>query len=187
MTDRIQPHDDYIGHWARSLSVLHTGHWRAARFYELINLILGIAAALSAAVAGTTAFQDLAGQGATANPTAQFWGGAFAVIAAALAAVQTFFRSSELATKHKQAGVKFGQLERELEGYIDLGIPMDAHEREKLLKPFHARWNQVEDEALPLPQRIYDRAAKEYDQSEKPKKRARSQGGTFMQQLPQGS
>ncbi len=182
MPEGLPTHEDYVTHWIRSLSILHTGHWRASRYYEVVNLVLGVATALSAAISGTTAFQDLASQGAsaTASPTTQLWGGAFAVFAAALAAVQTFFRSSELATKHKQAGVKFGQLERELEGYLDLGIPADAHEREKLLKPFQARWNQVEDEALPLPQRIYARTAKEYDQSEKPK-RARAYGEILRQ------
>jgi hypothetical protein len=92
MPEGLQTHDNYVAHWVRSLSILHTGHWRASRFYEVINLVLGVATALSAAISGTTAFQDLASQGAnaTASPMTQLWGGGFAVFAAALAAVQTF-------------------------------------------------------------------------------------------------
>jgi hypothetical protein len=57
--------------------------------------------------------------------------------------------------QHKQTAQKFGQLRRELEENLDLGLPGGREEREQLLTSFRNRWNAVDDESRPIPQRIY--------------------------------
>jgi hypothetical protein len=157
--------DDYIQQWRRSLTILHRGHWDAARFYEKVNLGLGLATAIAAAISGTTAFtqiQNQAEQGGL-NIWLQVGVGIFALAAAALGATQAFVRPSELAARHKQAAQKFGKLRREIELHLNLGLPTGHDKREQLLTDFRTRWDAVDEESLPLPKRIYDNVEAEYE------------------------
>lgn len=159
-------HDDgYIKKWLRSLTILHRGHWDSARYYEKINFGLGIATSVAAAISGTSAFAQLqqkADQGGL-NISLQITIGIFALLAAALGALQTTIRPSELAARHKQAALKFGKLRREIELHLNLGLPKDPNERGKLLTDFRLRWDTVDEESLPLPKRIYDNVESKYD------------------------
>lgn len=158
--------DDYIKTWLRSLTILHRGHWDAARYYEKVNLSLGIAVAISAAISGTTAFSQLqqqADQGAL-HIGLQIVVGVFAFAAAALGGVQAFVRPSEISGKHKQAGQNYGKLRRELELHLDTGLPQDPLERKTLLTGFRENMDSVDKESLPLPKRIYDKAESQFDQ-----------------------
>ena len=138
--------------WHLSLVILHRGHWSAARHYESRNFWLGLLAAVSAAIAGTTAFATLSESPSTAVRTAI---GFFSVLAAVLSALQTYFRSSELAERHKGAAVKYGFLRRELEQRIesDEGAMSDAK-----LDDFRVRWDGIDSESPPIPAKIYGRA-----------------------------
>lgn len=160
MADQEQYTDRYVLTWLRQLSILHRAHWDAARFYEQVNLMLGIAAALTAAISGTTAFSRLAELGSEEEVSiaVQVFIGIFGLLAATFAALQTFFRASELAARHKQAAVKFGKLRRELQQYLHIGLPTDPAKCEALLASFREEWNAVENESLPIPDRIYKKA-----------------------------
>jgi hypothetical protein len=135
-----------------SLVILHRGHWSAARHYEARNFWLGLLAAVSAAIAGTTAFATLSESPSTAVRTAI---GFFSVLAAVLSALQTYFRSSELAERHKGAAAKYGFLRRELEQRMEAG---EASLNEARLDDFRARWDSVDTEAPPIPAKLYRRA-----------------------------
>lgn len=55
-------HDDrYIQDWLVSLKILHRGHWNASRWYEQLNLGLGVGTAVCAAISGTSAFAAFIG------------------------------------------------------------------------------------------------------------------------------
>jgi hypothetical protein len=155
MTGHEHYTDKYVKDWLRSLKVLHQGHWDAARYYGRINLALGVATTVAAAISGTTAFTQIAEQAAQQGGANLV--GIFGIVAAGLAALQTSIRPSELATKHKQAGVKYGQVRRQLEEELDLGLPTEHEKRSKLLNGFREKWNAVDDESLPVPQWIYKR------------------------------
>jgi hypothetical protein len=120
-------YDLYVKSWARSLTILHHGHWDAARKYERINLILGLGTAITAAISGTTAFTQLQQQTGQGGITIwiQILVGVFALTAAALGAAQAFVRPSEIAGRHKKAGQKYGTLRREIELQLYLGIPVE--------------------------------------------------------------
>ena len=160
----VEYDDDYIKSWLRSLTILHRGHWDAARYYDKVNFGLGIATAVSAAISGTTAFtqlQNQADQGGL-NIWLQVGVGVFALTAASLGAAQAFVRPSELAARHKQAGQKFGKLRREIELHLNLGLPGEYDSRKQLLTEFRLRWDAVDEESLPIPERIYNKIESEF-------------------------
>lgn len=138
--------------WHLSLVILHRGHWSAARHYEARNFWLGLLAAVSAAIAGTTVFATLSDSPSTGVRTAI---GLFSILAAVLSALQTYFRSSELAERHKGAAVKYGFLRRELEQRMESDEPLPS---EAKLDDFRARWDAIDGESPPIPAKIYARA-----------------------------
>jgi hypothetical protein len=72
-----------------------------ATFYDSLNLLLGVPATLAAAGAAASIITDWSSIAA----------GVLALIAALLAAVQTFIAPERRATDHKQQGVAYRQLE----------------------------------------------------------------------------
>jgi len=159
--------NDIIKNWLYSLAILHHGHWDAARYYEKVNMGLGLTIAITAAISGTTAFAQLqqqTGQGGF-SPWVQFLVGVFTLVAASLGAAQAFIRQSEVSARHKQAGQKYGTLRREFELKFYLGSQVNPKILEQLLTDFRIRWDAVDDETLPVPQRIYDRTKTEYKKS----------------------
>jgi hypothetical protein len=155
MTNR--PHESHergalLRDWHLSLVILHRGHWSAARHYESRNFWLGLLAAVSAAIAGTAVFATLSESPSTAVRTAI---GGFSILAAVLSALQTYFRSSELAERHKGAAVKYGFLRRELEQRIqsDEGASSEAK-----LDDFRGRWDAIDGESPPIPAKLYAKA-----------------------------
>lgn len=143
---------NYLADWLVSLKILHRGHWDSARWYDRAHLVLGIATGISAAISGTTAFTTLAGNQSSVVA------GMLGLVAAVLAAVQTALRASELSARHKDAGIRFGQLRRELEQQLALGFGGRA-DAEPWLDEFRSRWNTADDQSPPVPPRFY-RAAK---------------------------
>ena len=148
-------HDDgYVSDWLVSLKILHRAHWNASRWYEQLNLWLGVGTAVCAAISATSAFAAFAGSASA------YVAGGLGLIAAILAALQTSLRAAESAARHKQAGVKFGQLRRELEERLTVGLPPTAAEREAVLTALRERWNMADDESPPVPKRFFDRATR---------------------------
>lgn len=143
--------------WHRSLIILHRAHWEAASYFEDRNFWLGLAAAVASAVAGTTVFATLEGSPSVLVRSAV---GAFSIVAAMLSAIQAFLRSSEVAARHKAAGVKFGQLRREIEQAQLVGLPTETSEKEAALKDFRARWDETESSVAPVPSAIFKRVSR---------------------------
>ena len=147
--------DRYVQEWLVSLRILHRGHWNASRWYEQLNLWLGVGTAVCAAISGTSAFAM-----STGNASA-FIAGALGLVAAILAALQTSLRASESAARHKQAAIRFGQLRRQLEEYLTVGWPHRTEEGETLLTAFRSAWAAADDESPPVPRRFYEQAKRE--------------------------
>lgn len=147
--------DQFVLQWLVSLKILHRGHWNASRRYEQLNLWLGVGTAVCAAISGTSAFAASNGRAAA------LVAGALGLLAAILAALQTSLRASETAARHKQAGIRFGQLRRQLEEYLTVGWPPGTDEGRALLAAFRDGWAAVDDESPPVPRRFYEQAKRE--------------------------
>ena len=151
VTDKVEVNET-LADWLFSLKLMHRSHWDAARWYDGVNLLLGVGAAVCAAISGTSAFS------ANANNLVT---GTFGLVAAILAAVQTSMRASELSAKHKHAGIRFGQLRRELEEQQIVGLhTLGAEQAKAWLTDFRVRWGSVDDESPPVPRRFYQRTKK---------------------------
>jgi hypothetical protein len=95
-----------------------------ATFYDGLNFWLGIPATVAAAAAATSIITDWSSVAA----------GIFALVAALLAAIQTFVAPERRATEHKQQGVAYRQLEADARVLrtIDYGRMEERARRMKL-------------------------------------------------------
>lgn len=55
MTDKVDV-NEALSDWLFSLKLMHRSRWDAARWYDRLNLVPGVGAAVCAAIAGTSAF-----------------------------------------------------------------------------------------------------------------------------------
>ena len=156
--------DTVLRLWDTQLRTLHAGHWDAARRFEGSNLAFGVSTAVMSAIAGTAAFASLQEGSAT---WMRIVAGAFSIVAAIVSSAQTYYKSSEQAEKHRLAATKFGQLRRQLEQLIALGLPPDEGRRADVLSQIRTQWGEIDGESPALPSAIYDRV-KRTIQSEHP-------------------
>lgn len=157
-TDMADHDAGFLRDWLVSLKILHRAHWNAARWYERVSNALGVATAVCAAIAGTSAFAD--------NAPALVTGG-LALVAAVIAAVQTSLRAAESAARHKQAGIRFGQLRRDLEARLMLGLPPDDAARAVILSEFREHWSAADDESPAAPRRFFVQATRSVHEESK--------------------
>jgi hypothetical protein len=152
----------HVKDWDRTLTVLNRGHWDAARDYESWDTLLGGATFVTGFIAGSAAFTQLSEY--AANRPGYLWVqvmvGVFALIAGLLGAAQSKSGLSNLAAVHKSAGQKFGMLRRELDEYQEIGF--SSMESEAVgLKAFREKWDAVESEVPPVPERSMNKAKRE--------------------------
>ncbi|MEH1168074.1 SLATT domain-containing protein [Micromonospora sp. CPCC 205539] len=123
---------------------------------------LGIPVVVSTAIVGTSIFANISSKPQTA------WvilAGALSLLAAVLASLQTFFKFSERAEKHRNAGAAYAALKREMD-ILKLGLetasigPAEAYER---LSQLTEGLNSLQRESLDVPDAVYDQARREQD------------------------
>lgn len=125
------------------------GHFAAASAWRSRNYLLGVPAALISAAAGATILASA--------PAAV--GGILALIGAALTALMTFLNPSERAAQHQKAGVAYSRLRRTLRQFVQIDMmAMDAAALRTKLTEFTNEIASVQGEALPIPNRAYQKA-----------------------------
>ena len=104
---------DLLITWLRRARESQFAHYAAADDLSLKGHALGVPVILLTTIVGASAFASVA---AEVVPTyAKLLVGAFSVLAAVLSGLQTFFKFSERADKHRVFGARYGALRRELE------------------------------------------------------------------------
>ncbi len=100
--------------------------------YEMANRLgrrgqwLGVPVIVITAVVGTSVFASIATQAVSIE--AKLAVGLLSVLATVLSSLQTFFKLSERADKHRQAGSRYGAVRRELEAALaQCGETIDPH------------------------------------------------------------
>jgi hypothetical protein len=142
--------DALAGQWLNGVIILQRAHYRTAKLCSVLHFCIGIPLVLVSATVGTAVFATLK---SSPEPTTKIVVGLLSVAATVLAGLQTFLGLSERAEKHKQAGVRYGALRRELELEIVNGTPAHA-----FLSDFRGRWDAFDAETPTVPQWVYERA-----------------------------
>ncbi|MFB3897326.1 MAG: SLATT domain-containing protein [bacterium] len=139
--------------WHNGLRINHIAHLRAAAEYKLLGRIFGLLVTMFSVVIGTSIFSTL---GSSENLLVLLMAGSISVLAAVLSGIQGFLNYPELAAKHKHAGVKYGELRRQIEELI--AIEKDPVELEKTMRQIRFDWNALDDESPEISQKFHDQA-----------------------------
>ena len=103
--------------WLKRSRESQFAHYEAAKNLSKYNYFLGIPTVVSSGIVGTSVFASL---GRTADPSLQIFVGLISVLAAVLAALQTFLRFSELDEKHRSIAARYGAVRRRIEEILAL-------------------------------------------------------------------
>jgi hypothetical protein len=136
--------------WLNGVTILQRSQYRTAKLCSLLHFCVGLPLVVISGAVGTAVFATLK---TSPEISTKIVVGLLSLTATVLAGLQTFLRLSERAEQHKQAGVRYGALRRELE----LEIVSDTLTHEFLVE-FGRRWTALDEEAPTVPQWLYERA-----------------------------
>jgi hypothetical protein len=148
--------DDLLVGWLIHSHKARDRHDEAARRYAMGQYALGIPSLVVSTIVGTSVFAALSS--ATAPP---FWVGLLSMVAAVLAALQTFMDFGGRSDKHRAAAVKYKTSIRLLEEFLvqqKEGTPITKDEVDDI----RASLDNLEEAAPVVMGRIYDRIEKRY-------------------------
>lgn len=104
--------DKVLLHWNRNAKRSQAGHYEAYHYYSKFNLYLGVPIVVLSTLVGTNVFANLK------NTLSSEWmiiTGLLSLLAAILAALQTFLGFSEKASKHADYAAEYGSIRREFQ------------------------------------------------------------------------
>ena len=140
--------------WRWSIKVAHNSHIRAAVYYNKRGKMLGVPVVIFTTIVGTAVFTSIATSG-TSSVVLQVLAGTLSIIAAVLSSLNTFLNYGELAERHRNASVKYGNMRREIEQLVCF---MDTKtDLEAIMKDIRTRWDAVDLEAPEVSQAIHDK------------------------------
>jgi hypothetical protein len=132
----------------------------ASKRAHSMHNVLGIPVVVLTTVVGTTIFSSL---GASPDSRLVIVAGLISLLAAVLAALQTFLAFAERAEKHRTAAAAYSTLKRELDllaTKLLIATP-SANEALEELQPLIKRFAAAEKESLDVADAHYDRARRE--------------------------
>lgn len=98
--------------WLNQALVSKTLHYASHQRYIRLHYALGIPVVVVTATIGTAIFASL---GNASDNRLQIFSGSISIVAAVLAALQTFLRCSERSEQHRMAAARYGIIAREIE------------------------------------------------------------------------
>ena len=140
---------ELIGQWLQGLGNSHRAHYEAAKYYERLHLWIGVPTVVMSAALGTTVFTSLQHADDAWIKTLM---AVLSVSMIALTSLQTFFKHSERAERHKTAAVQYGEVRRELEQKLQF-----ASVDEAVTKMIREKWDAADRQAPVLPPGLYER------------------------------
>lgn len=142
--------EELLGDWYRRLRFAQFAHYEAAKAFDRMNYWLGIPVVVLSTFVGTSVFANI---GKVVDARIQISIGLISVIAATLASLQTFFRFSEKAEKHRIAASKYGALRREIEEIF----AVHGDTTREAITALRQRIDRLSDEAPHIPHKIWSR------------------------------
>lgn len=136
-------------------------HYKAVDLATHRNTLIGVPVVITTSIVATSIFATL-----NTNPDIiwKITTGFVSIAAVVLSALQTFFKFSELAEKHRANGVNYSSLRRQIEHYILKYKAASNDKREKALEDLEVisqRLSQLAADSIPIPQKAYELAIKE--------------------------
>ncbi|MFN2624060.1 MAG: SLATT domain-containing protein [Chthoniobacterales bacterium] len=131
--------------WFRRCRESQMVHYEYGTILERRHLFFGIPAVVLSTIVGTAVFSSLETHSGDANGRIIF--GLLSMLAAAVAALQTFLNLSDRAAKHKASGAAYGAIRRELE--LLKTLPPETSEQMRLA--LEAIKNKMDDLAAASP------------------------------------
>ncbi|HEY3419827.1 MAG TPA: SLATT domain-containing protein [Methanomassiliicoccales archaeon] len=141
--------------WLKGVKIQQIGHLRAAAYYEHMGFVLGFIVTILTVIIGSSAFVSLS---SAKNDALLIVTGIISIVAAILAALQTFLKFPEIAGKHQTAGLRYGKLRHHIDEIIV--CVASSEELKKELKSIRNEWDQIDEEMPPLSQHFVDVAMK---------------------------
>jgi hypothetical protein len=150
-----------IKQWYNGIRIMHKSHYEAAKQCENRNRWLSAPTSVLSGLAGIGTF-------ATLNWSPDIWVkiliGFFAIAAAVLAGLQTYFNYSQQAESHQSAAAKYGALRRELEEAL-MFCSNEKPCTKGFIESFRHRWDALDRDSPTVPQSIRDRAEAQVKES----------------------
>lgn len=150
MENMREKQGELLRRWNNGVRLMNVGHYKAAKYYRRLHLILGIQVIILTTFVGTS-FSFI-----TELATSSYLRGlisVLSVVAAILAGLQTFLKFAESADKHHSAGVKYGELRREIQELIAFRLD-DVDKVKDSIEIIRRKWDLLEPEAPTLPDRF---------------------------------
>jgi hypothetical protein len=145
--------NEILDSWERRIVNRHRAHSRASAQYEKYGNYLGISATILSTIVGTSVFASLE---SSPSVSIKIIVGILSIGAAVISVLHTKFNFSGIAQKHNVTSKKFGDLRRNLER-IRISAINDTELNEELLRLDNS-WGEIRENALTVPQKIWDKA-----------------------------
>lgn len=139
-----------LENWLRRARECQFGHYAAATVLARRNYWLGIPVVILTSLVGTSVFVTLQHEVDIRIKVAT---GLLSVLAAVLASLQTFLRTSEKAEKHRSSGALYGALAREIEQ--ELNFPSKQGEQTEFLNGLRTQMDALAKEAPEIPAYVW--------------------------------
>ncbi|WP_189191522.1 SLATT domain-containing protein [Streptomyces albiflavescens] len=149
-----------LADWHRNVRIFHVAHERSASSFHKRSRQYGVASLTLSAVVGTAIFATLNESPAL---TLQILAGLLSVLAAVLAALQSFLGYPQLTEQHRQAVLEYGRIRRRMEVALAGDPELITSE---LLSAFATELDTLRLTAPSLSQRVHDRAVQDVDGAE---------------------
>jgi hypothetical protein len=136
--------------WLRRARESQSAHYAMANRLGRAGRWLGVPVIIITATVGTSIFVSIASE--VVSVEAKIAVGCLSVVAAVLSGLQTFFKFSERAERHRVFGARYGSARRELESLFAEGtVSREPH----YLGLLREKLNRLAEEAPHVPERVF--------------------------------
>jgi hypothetical protein len=139
---------DLLTMWQSRCDMVQAGHYRAASEFQRWHSLLGVPVVVLTTVVGSSIFATMS------KDAVDLWikllTGFFSILAAGLSAAQTFLRFGERGEKHRQAGVAYSALKREIEQMI----AYPESDVKACVNDIRKRWDTLNSDCPTIPLRF---------------------------------
>lgn len=146
--------DELLKEWLDRARRIQNAHYEAAASLDRLQYVVGLPLVMLSTLVGTSVFATL--QSGSDNFWVKIGVGLASVLAAILAAIQTFLRFAERSEKHKLAGVRYGSFKREIEQKSAFPS-QDIKELQQFIDGLRIRWDKLVEESPTIPKGVWDR------------------------------